>query len=71
MVITSDNSAGCSGCTACKEVCPVGAINFIKDREGFNVPIVKTVLNAVDVQRCVQVKMKGLFINKSTCRHML
>ena len=40
MVITSDNSAECSGCTACKEVCPVGAISFSKDREGFNIPIV-------------------------------
>lgn len=28
----------CSGCLACREICPVGAIDVIKDEEGFRYP---------------------------------
>jgi len=30
----------CSGCLACKEICPVNAINMIIDEEGFNYPLI-------------------------------
>lgn len=32
------NKEMCSGCTACKEICPVGAIDMIEDEEGFIYP---------------------------------
>lgn len=31
----------CCGCTACYEICPVQAIEMIKDEEGFYYPKVK------------------------------
>lgn len=34
------NSAVCSGCSACKAVCPANAIRFGADKEGFPVPLV-------------------------------
>lgn len=37
----------CSGCTACKYVCPVGAILMVADEEGFLYP-------EVDEEKCIQ-----------------
>ena len=33
-----NNKGMCSGCTACREICPVGAINMEEDEEGFIYP---------------------------------
>lgn len=44
----------CCGCTACKEICPVGAINMIEDDEGFKYPHVDKE-NCIKCNRCVSV----------------
>ena len=36
----------CSGCTACVEICPVGAIQMEPDQEGFRYPV-------IDAEKCV------------------
>ena len=30
----------CTGCTACKSICPVNAISMLEDEEGFLQPII-------------------------------
>lgn len=37
----------CSGCLACREICPVSAIDVIKDEEGFQYP-------QINENRCIQ-----------------
>ncbi len=37
------DSQKCSGCTACKAVCPVNAIKMGIDEEGFYVPVVEKI----------------------------
>lgn len=48
------DSKNCSGCTACKAICPVKAINMISDNEGFYVPVVKND-TCIDCGACVKV----------------
>lgn len=36
----------CTGCTACKSICPVKAISMIRNKEGFLYPI-------IDMEKCV------------------
>ena len=36
----------CTGCTACRNICPKGAISMVRDKEGFAFP-------AVDPEKCV------------------
>ncbi len=44
MFFLSKNKAECCGCSACEKSCPVEAIHFEKDDEGFNYPVIdKTV----------------------------
>ena len=38
MYLNNDNKYLCSGCTACKAVCPVDAIEMVRDEEGFKYP---------------------------------
>lgn len=38
MYLENSNKYLCSGCTACKAICPVDAIEMIKDEEGFKYP---------------------------------
>ena len=39
--ISVDDKSMCSGCGACQYVCPVNAISFIDDTEGYRVPNIK------------------------------
>lgn len=41
------NKAKCCGCTACKEVCPTGAIEMSQDEEGFFYPI-------TNIEKCIK-----------------
>ena len=38
--ITKINQSECYGCSACKNICPVNAIELIENNEGFKMPIV-------------------------------
>lgn len=44
--LDTKNSEECSGCEACKQVCPKNAITMNEDREGFRYPI-------IDKNKCV------------------
>ena len=45
--ISDDNMILCTGCAACKNICPTNAINMIPNAEGFYYP-------RIDTKRCVQ-----------------
>lgn len=53
MHINTD-SKKCSGCTACKTICPVNAIKMIPDDEGFGVPVINKDI-CVDCGVCIKV----------------
>lgn len=40
MFFLTNNKAECTGCTACEKSCPVQAIHFEIDEEGFNYPLI-------------------------------
>lgn len=40
----------CSGCSACRSICPVGAISMVKDGDGFLFP-------AIDSKKCIKCKL--------------
>lgn len=46
MYFTSKNKGDCCGCSACVHSCPVAAIKFSEDEEGFNYP-------KIDTQLCI------------------
>ncbi|MGN1315814.1 MAG: Coenzyme F420 hydrogenase/dehydrogenase, beta subunit C-terminal domain [Acutalibacteraceae bacterium] len=52
----------CTGCSACVQICPVQAIEFEKNDEGFGYPVIKGE-KCVDCQKCL--KVCGI-ANKST-----
>lgn len=41
LVTQAINTAKCTGCGACKNICPVNAIQFVEDKEGFLFPQIK------------------------------
>ena len=45
-MISIQNKKGCCGCNACGDVCPLGAVSFQTDNEGFWYPV-------VDADKCV------------------
>lgn len=47
--ILFENEFECCGCTACKSICPVEAINMKEDRKGFLYPI-------IDSEKCIKCK---------------
>lgn len=53
-MIQINDKAQCCGCTACRCVCPVGAIQMAMDREGFFYPTVDTV-QCIRCGRCITV----------------
>lgn len=53
MAIISTSSVDCSGCTACKDICPVGAISFTIDKEGFYVPTINE--KCIKCSKCAKV----------------
>ncbi len=53
-MIDIKNKANCSGCGACKSICPIGAIELVQDSEGFYYP-------KVDSARCSSC---GLCLNR-------
>lgn len=53
MHINTD-SKKCSGCTACKTICPVNAIKMIPDDEGFEVPVINKDI-CIDCGACIKV----------------
>ena len=44
----------CCGCTACRQICPAGAIDLAEDEEGFVYPRINAD-KCVGCRRCVQV----------------
>lgn len=40
MFLEDNNKYLCSGCTACKNICPQNAIEMIEDEEGFKYPVI-------------------------------
>ena len=40
MYLENGNKYLCSGCTACKTICPVNAIEMVRDEEGFKYPVI-------------------------------
>ena len=46
-MIEITNKRLCSGCNACKAICPVNAIKMVEDEEGFLYPI-------VDKEKCIK-----------------
>ena len=44
----------CTGCTACKAVCPKNALILIKDDEGFQIPRIDS-SKCIDCGRCISV----------------
>lgn len=46
MYLESKNKSECSGCTACKNICPKNAINMVFDEEGFRYPV-------IDKNKCI------------------
>jgi len=46
-MIQVDKKANCCGCTACKNICPVQAIEMIEDEEGFLYP-------TIDEKKCIK-----------------
>lgn len=48
------NKRECCGCTACMNICPVGAIQMISDEEGFLYPEINK-LKCINCNACVQV----------------
>ena len=57
----------CTGCTACKAVCPKQCINMIKNEDGFNYPIIDTT-NCINCNLCEIVCpiLNKLNVNKNT-----
>lgn len=45
-MIKIESKKSCCGCTACKSICPVGAISMKLDEEGFSYPV-------VNLEKCV------------------
>ncbi len=56
----------CSGCLACKEICPVGAIDVIEDEEGFQYPQIneKKCINCGKCRRLCAVKREKVDFQK-------
>lgn len=48
--INEENKKNCCGCTACKNICPVGAIEMKQDKEGFLYP-------SVNLKKCINCKL--------------
>ncbi len=46
MYLKTGNKKECSGCTACKNICPKNAIQMIEDEKGFKYPI-------IDKEKCI------------------
>ena len=64
----------CCGCTACKSICPVGAIEMVEDEEGFKYPQIdkkkctkcgacKMVCPIINLKKEKQSEQKGYVIN--------
>jgi coenzyme F420-reducing hydrogenase beta subunit len=49
-----DKKENCCGCTACKYVCPVNAIEMVRDTEGFLYPQINQEL-CIDCKKCILV----------------
>lgn len=49
-----ESKAWCTGCTACCEICPKGAIEMAADKEGFYYPAIDGAL-CVSCRMCVDV----------------
>lgn len=53
-IVLFNEKSECSGCWACYNICPMNAIEMVKNREGFKFPQIDTGL-CVECGRCVQV----------------
>ncbi len=53
-MINIKNKKDCCGCTACANICPVNAIDMMKDEEGFLYPVVN-ISKCANCKKCEQV----------------
>lgn len=62
----------CTGCTACKSICPKQCINMIKDEEGFNQPVIDT-NSCINCNLCEKVcpVLNKLETNKDTSAYAI
>lgn len=65
MYLEDNDKYLCSGCTACKAICPVDAIDMIRDEEGFKYPKINKD-KCIDCKKCINVcpNVKPSSINK-------
>ena len=47
MYLKTENKNECSGCTACKNICPKNAIKMVEDEKGFKYP-------KIDKEKCIE-----------------
>ena len=62
--INITSGSQCTGCSACKAVCPMDAIVFKEDPLGFNVPVVDK-SKCIDCEACLRVHEEVFEIPKS------
>lgn len=53
-MIKLKNKANCTGCTACKSICPQQCIMMLEDQEGFNYPFVDNT-SCIDCSQCEKI----------------
>ena len=54
MYLENNDKYLCSGCTACMSVCPVNAIEMVRDSEGFKYPVINKE-KCIDCKKCIKV----------------
>lgn len=52
-MITLAEKKKCTGCTACEQICPVGAISMKSDKEGFLAPVIDE-KSCISCKKCIQ-----------------
>lgn len=52
-MITLTDKMKCSGCFACEQVCPVGAISMKQDKEGFLIPVIEESI-CISCKKCIK-----------------
>ena len=66
MYLQSGRKEECSGCTACKTVCPKKCISMVVDEEGFSYPIINKE-ECISCGRCQSVCPFNKVINNAQC----
>ncbi len=53
-MITLTDKIKCTGCTACEQICPVGAISMEQDKEGFFAPFIDDKI-CISCKKCISI----------------